>query len=220
LTQPVLKRWAPTWPGPVACCLCRSLVGAPHLGVLLRAGPARGSVVLHMAWHLREHSVALPSADQWWYVDPGLDPVEQARLALSAQLVRDRLEAGRLPFGLGIEVGFARSSGAPLLNGAAGFNCVSFVRALFACARVNLMHAPTDADLDAARRAEDEAAQRALVDALRSNHPEQADLVEAEVGAPRVRPEEVAAASGEMTRPVPFAAARQAGEALAARLPR
>ena len=211
MTTPTVKRWPPTEPPRAACGLRRSEVGdGLHVGLILNLDQ-RPPFVLHMAWHQREHVVELPERAHWWVVVPNLDADEQKELAQHARVARERLKDHRLPFGLCAQGARLTPRGEVKLGGANGLNCVTFVQMLFRAANLTLMHEPGPDDLTEERSAEDRAAQERLVDALQPDDPDQAARLRMEIGAPRVRPEEVAAASGMAPRPVSFAQAARAG---------
>lgn len=142
-------------------------------------------------------------SDQAWWVLPALDVDEVSLLVYrSARIARWGQEQA-LPFGFDLEGATAREDGR--LSYEIGVNCVGFVLAVFRGACVELLDLATWEQPDPTRREEDRAAQRRMVDQLRSWAPTQASVVERQVGVLRVRPEEVAAASGMRERPVTMA---------------
>ena len=190
----------------VAVLLVPGAIGL-HVGVWLHLGGA--PVFLHLAWHLDLRCEA-PSEPAWWVV-PQLSRAAQLLVSRRAAMVAVAHERGEVPYALnGRDVRFD-DQGALLLGGRHGLTCASFVAVLFESAGVPLVDIDTWNQRDAARLAEDEDAQRRLVAALRQEHPEQAERVAPEIGCARLRPEEVAAASGMEPRPVAFPAAAAAG---------
>jgi hypothetical protein len=97
-----------------------------------------------------------------------------------------------------------------------GLNCSALVMMVFELACVPLLDEESwSTERTAEREAEDRAAQETLLSALPFD---QQEKLQSELGAPRVRAEEVAAASGLSGRPVPFERCAPAGAALLERL--
>lgn len=213
MSAPRVGRW-PLLERPLASCgLTRSDVhDALHVGLIVDDG--QGPYLLHMPWHGGRVVASLPGPAVWWQVHPDFALEEVEALVQFAAIARAKLATATLPFGLAPARACFTKKGKIELGGASGLNCVTFITLLFERAGVSLLEPPLPADLTADRIAEDRAAQQQLVTALRVDHPKQAALIEAEVGAPRVRAEEVAAASGMPSRPVAFAAAAGAGVVL------
>ena len=210
MSGPTIARWVSGAAWTVSCGLCKSDVHGVHLGLIVRDEDT-SHYVLHMGWHDEKLVAGLPNTKQWWHVTPTFDEDEQEALTNFASLARRKLDAKRLPFGLSAQDARFTRAGAVDLGSANGLNCVTFLQLLFRAARVNLLEAPVAADLDEARIAEDKQAQEQLIEALREDAPLQAQSIAAEIGTPRVRPEEVAAASGMAPRPVSFVQAARAG---------
>ncbi|MBL8616202.1 MAG: hypothetical protein JNM72_11375 [Deltaproteobacteria bacterium] len=211
MTSPTVLRWSPSAAAPVSCGLCASTAhDGLHLGLIVCEENQR-HYVLHMGWHQEKLIAELPNAQRWWHVRPTFDDDELEALTNFASLAQRKLDVQRLPFGLSAQDARFTRAGAVELGAAKGLNCVTFVQMLFKAAKVPLLLAPGPEDLDEARVAEDREAQARLVATLREDAPLHAQSVETEVGAPRVRPEEVAAASGMAPRPVGFADAMRAG---------
>ncbi|GMV43827.1 MAG: hypothetical protein AMXMBFR64_55430 [Myxococcales bacterium] len=183
-----------------------------HVGVLYRVKADAPHRHLHLAWH--RQLCDEPSPDDLGWVEPAfLDDLGAVRTA--ACLVARRRENGSLPYGFEPRDAAIGAEGVVRLRSASGLTCSTFVLLLFRYAGFELIDQPTwGAGTDAARRAEDDAAQRALVEYLRGRDPAHAACVEVEVGAIRVRAEEVAAASGIAPQPVTFEVAEPVGRRL------
>lgn len=192
--------------------VCKSPVGA-HAGLSYRSDDAGARRHLHLAFHFALRNDEAPSADALW-VAPRLDEFALADVRRSAQLIARRHADGRVPYAF--QQGAARFSftGALELNGSLGLTCATFLDLVFAHAGVRLLdHATWEDGRAVERRAEDEAAQKRLVKYLRqmAGAEKHAALVEKEVPCTRIRAEEVAAASGMVGHPVPFARAEPEG---------
>jgi hypothetical protein len=128
-------------------------------------------------------------------------------------MIARKHQSGRMPYALARGAEFD-SQGTLQLNQSLGLNCATFVLRVFQHARIQLLdEAAWDRDRSDERKQEDIAAQRELVERLRSKpeYRSHADLVEREVGCTRIRAEEVAAATGMTGRPIPFGRAEPEG---------
>ena len=93
--------------------------------------------------------------------------------------------------------------------------CATFVLLVFELAAIQLLDETSWLEgRDASRKAEDLLAQRRIVAFLERTDPRHAAHIAGELGAVRVRAEEVAAASGLAPHPVMYAAAAPEGERL------
>lgn len=149
----------------------------------------------------------------WAYVHPAIDDIDLASLAGFCSLLNAKCP--KLPYGLRFGTSSFDDSGRFVAGpNETGLTCATFVIAIFEWAGVPLIDISTWQ-----ARAEDEQAQRALVEVLRGSRdatPEHIVAVEREIGCIRVRPEEVAASSTLPERPLNFAdAARIGAEVLA-----
>jgi hypothetical protein len=183
-----------------------------HVGLSYRADDAGARCHLHLAFHFQLKNDEAPGADALW-VTPRLDEIALADVRASAQLIARRHEDGRVPYAF--QKGAARFSAAGVLelNGSLGLTCATFLALVFAHAHVPLLDEATwEGGRSPERRAEDEAAQRRLVEYLRQiGAAKHAGLVEKEIPCTRIRAEEVAAASGMTGHPIPFARAAPEG---------
>ncbi len=191
--------------------VCKSPVGA-HVGLWYRDDDVGERRHLHLAFHFQLKNDLAPSGDALW-IEPRLDEQQLKDVRRFARTIAKKHEDGRIPYAF--QKGGARFlDGALELSGSLGLTCATFVELVFQQAGVSLLDTVTWEDgRTAARRAEDEAAQRRLVDHLKGMRgaEKQAALVEQEVGCTRIRAEEVAAASGMTGHPVPFARAEPEG---------
>jgi hypothetical protein len=197
----------------------KSPVGA-HVGLLYQADDQQALRLLHQAWHYDSRAEDLGayvgrSRFPLFWVQPGLDHFEQSDLRVQAMLAATRLEDGGIPYAFNPRDA-AMSEGVVSLGTSLGLTCATFLLLLFAGADVALLDAATwESALTTERAQADEQAQRTIVEYLGSEEDprarEHAQKLDADVGATRIRAEEVAAASSFAARPVAFAAAAPAG---------
>lgn len=195
--------------GPAVVMVVHGDVGL-HVGIALTVD-GEAAVFVHLAWHLALRVEAIPDP-QWWVV-PRMTRAALAAVAQLGALVAER--PGRLPYALEHQGARFTADGALDLGGRHGLTCASFVAVLFESVNAPLIELSTWHERDPARKAEDDTAQQRLVDALAVRHPTQAALVQREVGCPRIRPEEIAAASGIAPQPVAFDRAEAGGRVVA-----
>lgn len=198
-------------PHPVVVCLVPGAVGL-HVGLLLTVvgEPAR---FVHLAWHLQLRVDAAPDDGRW--VAPTFTRAAAVTARKRALRVVDAASRNQVPYALDSMGITFLSDGAVDLGARNGLTCASFVAVLFESVGYPLVDAPTWSQRSADREASDAAAQARLVQHLRRDFPAHADRVAAEVGCTRLRPEEIAAASGLLPHPIGFAQASVAGEVLA-----
>ena len=153
--------------------------------------------------HLRLIDERAPHGTGWWVVPtPDNDALEDLA-TLCAVVARRRPQ---IPYALTAADARVTQDGSFLLGGSHGLTCASFVAVLFLGVGVRLVDMQSWlADRDLARAEEDEQAQRRLAEHLSGRWPAHAALVSAEVGCARLRPEEVAAASGVSPHPLTLA---------------
>jgi hypothetical protein len=192
--------------------VCKSPIGA-HVGLSYRIDDTGTRRHLHLAFHFRLQNDEAPEPDALW-VAPRIDEFALSDIRASAELIARQHKDGLVPYAF--QKGAARFSvdGVLELNGSLGLTCATFLELVFARAHVPLLDAATwDEGRSPERRAEDEAAQRRLVQYLRqtAGAAKHADLVEKEIPCTRVRAEEVAAASGMTRHPITFARAEPEG---------
>lgn len=192
--------------------VCESPVGA-HVGLSYRVDDAGARRHLHLAFHFLLKNDEAPDPHALW-VAPRLDEVALADVRRAAQLIARRHEDGRVPYAFQRGAACFSATGVLELNGSLGLTCATFVELVFVCAHVPLLDAATwDEGRSPERRAQDEVAQRRLVEYLRQSPraAKQAELVEKEIPCTRIRAEEVAAASGLTGHPITFARAEPEG---------
>lgn len=204
-----------------------SPVGA-HVGFVYAANDDGARRVLHQAWHYDTRDQPLsefladedtPTPRLW--IEPSLGVDDQNDLRTMAALVASRIRDQQLPYALRRADAAIQRDGRVVLGSSLGLTCATFVTALFDAVGVPLLDEETWSERNAARIAEDNAAQGRIADWLSARHPAHARRVrEAEVGCTRIRAEEVAVASGMAPHPVFFADAAVQGAALLTRLAR
>lgn len=203
-----------------------SPVGA-HVGVLYRVTDGGGFRLLHQAWHCdsRDDDLAeyLQSPDALLWVVPGLDEDEQEDLRTHARLVSQRVREKSIPYAFRPQNASFGADGSVSLGESLGLTCATFVIRLCDAARVKLVNEVSwNSGRSAERANEDMAVHEKLVNLLAaSSKPEtrkHAASVKSEIEAPRIRAEEVAAASGFKVRPVSYAMAGPAGSQLLAQI--
>jgi len=170
-----------------------------HAGIYFRRSNQMENV-LHLASHYR--LLCEETGDEWAFADPAIDPIELEVLAGFCALL-DRVRP-RVPYGLSFRTSRFDDEGRFVPGeGQIGLTCSTFVLAVFDWARIPLVVRESWET-----RAEDILAQQQLL-ALLSGRAV-ADHLQAlarEVGCMRFRTEEIAAASMNPMRPVPFATA-------------
>ncbi|MDP3273674.1 MAG: hypothetical protein Q8Q09_00660 [Deltaproteobacteria bacterium] len=185
-------------------------VGA-HVGLYYLADDDGTRRHIHLAFHYQLLDEVRPPPDAVW-VSPKLRPDELSDVATAARLVARRHRDGRVPYALAKRDAQLTDEGLAL-GTSVGLTCATFVLVLFERAHIALMDESTwESGRTEARIAQDQAAQRKLVDYLEKRDGAHAKKVAAEVGCTRFRGEEVAAASGLPDHPVPFAVAELAGK--------
>ncbi|WP_437726954.1 hypothetical protein [Sorangium sp. So ce861] len=216
----------PVSPAPTAHAVVTVATGevGAHVGISYQVDDAGARRHLHLAWHHRLRNDDALEDDVLWVV-PGVDEIALADVSNAAYLIARQHADGRIPYAF--QKGAARftDGGVLELNGSLGLTCATFIELVFASADVILLNTPTwDTGRSPERTAEDDAAQRKLVDYLRRTRGAEAHatLVENEGPCTRVRAEEVAAASGMTGHPIPFARAEPEGRRIleAVRRPR
>lgn len=196
-------------------CVAKGSVGA-HVGVWYD-DLSGGRRALHQAWHclFRDQAAADKHRFRAWVV-PSFDEDEAHDLGFAARKVARSRGDGRVPYGFARGNARFRDDGSLDLADSSGLNCSSLVILVFELASVPLLDEGSwSMERTAEREAEDRAAQEALLSALPF---EQQEKLQRELGAPRVRAEEVAVASGLPGRPVRFDRAASVGAALLERL--
>ena len=188
-------------------------VGA-HVGLYYRDAHGEGTRRhLHLAWHLRLEHEQEPPPEAFWVV-PRPEEFEMANLAAAAHLIATRQQDGRVPYAFDSADARFERDGTLQLNQSRGLTCATFIILMFEYVGIRLLEKETwEQNRSEERQREDAEAQRLLVEYLRSkrDHRSHGDLVAGEVGSPRIRAEEVAAASGMTGRPISLARAEPEG---------
>ena len=171
-----------------------------HCGVIYRDAENQ-TKYLHLAWHLElENEDVLPKG---WWVLPTADEDALEDLATLAERVAEAHNDKKIPYAF--ERADARISkrNRIYLGKSYGLTCASFVALLFEKVGLPLVDlAEWGTGRSEKRIAEDSAVQERLVESLRHKYPEQAALIQSEVGCARLRSEEIAAASGMSPQPL------------------
>ncbi|MBX3251140.1 MAG: hypothetical protein KF901_28445 [Myxococcales bacterium] len=205
-----------TPPHVAVVCVTSGLVGA-HVGIWYEDATGHRRA-LHQAWHCRllDEACDEHSFDDGSWVLPSLDENEARDLGTAARKVARSRGDGRVPYGFARRHARFRDDGSLDLADSSGLNCSVLVMMVFELAAVPLLDEGTwSTERTADRESEDRAAQESLLNALPFD---QQEKLQNELGAPRVRAEEVAAASGLSGRPVRFEGCAPAGAALLERL--
>ena len=195
--------------------------------------------VLHQAWHydtrdqtpedfVRDAPGAVVS------VAPALDADEIDALRAACALVARYIRTNKLPYALQQRDAMVTDDGTITLRSALGLTCATFLLVVLERARIRLIDAASWAEItDTTRLDADREVQARIVRGLRGTAKQarahdsvaadaidcHADAVERdEVGCPRVRAEEIAAAFGVAALPAPYAAVEPEGRALLAAL--
>lgn len=201
----------------------KSPLGA-HVGILYPDDD--GSVwLLHQAWNRdsRHETFAAFCAEldgsPLFLVPPGLDEDEQSAVRAAAVLATKHLPEGGLPYAFGgatldREKGF-------LLGESCGLSCATFVNVVFQAAKVKLVDEETWASQRTQERAaQDREAKKRVAQALakREADRDQARRIDSELDSPRLRAEEIAAASSRKTRPLDLLMAEPLGKQVLAEM--
>ena len=177
-----------------------------HAGIAYRhqAGEMK---ILHLAGHNRVQSAPLSAV--WAQVVPHMDPIELQIVAANCATLAKVHPV--VPYGLACRGKFNEDGTYAPGQAGEGLTCASFVQKVFEWSRTPLVDVSTWT-----ARADDRAAQEALVDYLRQTaaDPEHIELVRRDIGCIRVRPEEVGAATAVGTRPMAFLVAEGEGSAI------
>ncbi len=197
-------------PGGVVVWLMPGAVGL-HVGLMMTRGEERRFV--HLAWHLQLRDD--PPPDEGRGVPPSFGRAVSVTVRKRVLRVLDAVRRGQIPYGLDSQGVSVDAEGVVILGSRSGLTCASFVAVVFASVNCPLVDLGTWDERTSARRREDDEAQFTLVAHLRRHYPAHAERVAAEIGCNRLRPEEIAAASGMTPHPVKFAAAAAAGAKLA-----
>lgn len=179
--------------------------------------------LIHLAGH-HDFQVQAPDFYRMTWVVPACRSEVLAVVAAMADLVAERWMGSRdIPYGFDSRRAVFQLDGDLSTGGAQGLNCVGLVSAIFEAAGVRLVDFDSWLDAPPTRRAEDLAAHQHLLDTIGAHAgPAWAARAVTERHAPRVRPCEIAAASGMSPLPVDYRRAEPAGrdilDQLAARL--
>lgn len=184
--------------------------------------------LLHQAWHHDSRNDTLtayesePGQVPLFWVPPGLDADEQEVLRAQVALAAGHLPADGLRYAFRGEDASLGADGEVVLGTSDGLSCATFVTLLFRAACVPLLDESSWQQRTPEREAEDREAQQKLVGYLAGSpvdgDRQQAKLLAAEVGTPRIRAEEVAAASSSSQRAVGFETAEALGRELLAEM--
>lgn len=180
-----------------------------HAGICYRLNDEGERRHLHLAGHLRLKNEPSPS-DMLW-VEPALDESALADVCTFARLIARKYAKGDVPYAFSSEGVTLTEEGVLRLNGKSGVTCAVFLILVFRHSGINLVDIASWNDRSIARQQEDRTAYELLLACLEQRHPEQAKLIKGEVDCVRIRPEEVAAASGIWGHPINFTRAEKIG---------
>lgn len=173
-----------------------------HCGVLytIEDAPPR---VLHLRWHLQ--LVVDTANEAWWLVPSRLTRAQKNLVIVCAGKVANMHRDGAVPYGLSLDGVSIDKDGRIDLAGQVGLTCAAFVQVLHASVNAPLVALSSWDEREPHRKREDDAIQAQLARDLASDgHAQQARRVASQIGATRLRSEEVAAASGMPHRPVEY----------------
>lgn len=165
---------------------------------------------LHFADHLRVLVEPLPDAS--WWVQPALRRHSRNAVVTGVRRVCERRSEGKVAFGFDSRMTID-STGRAMTDGM-GVTCATFVARVFERFGAPLVNVESWGEQTPARRKADRRVLSDLATSISRKHPKQGQLLHGAIDSPRVRPEEVAAASGAQYRPVPFAEAEPMGRAV------
>jgi hypothetical protein len=191
---------------PIDGAVCLTRPGRTHTGIAVHID---GEVKwLHLADHLQLLVDPLPTTS--WWVQPALGRHQRNAVVVGARRVCQRRREGKVAFGFDGQIGFDEEGRA--VTAGTGVTCASFVARLFEHFGAPLVHLDSWADRTAARAKADRKVLFDLAEFVSKRDPPQGRLLREAVDSPRVRPEEVAAASGAKNRPVEFKDAEPMGQ--------
>lgn len=179
-----------------------------HIGILHRSTRTSEILQLHLAWHheLRNDS---PKTNSVW-VDPALPPPRAKQVAAFCRKVW-RQNGKRIPYAFSFPNDcFDADNGAFLLGvSCIGLTCATFILAIFQAVGLRMVDESTWRNRD-----DDENWQRSIIELLREHGApeEHVRAVEREVGAIRIRPEDVGGAAAYEPWPVVFDVAERVGQ--------
>lgn len=201
---------------PVAVTLARIGAHARHIGLAWRDDTA--------AWHLdlqgHENLAVCRLRPETAWVQPALSDDEVDALSDRLDLIVARLEqnATKIHLPYGFDVLQFDEQGEWQLGDGLGTTCAELVMAIFDSVHVPLIDRASWSQASETRRAEDLRAREAQLKAIEGEDAVHATRLRPHTGAVRVRPEEVAAASGVADRPVSLNTAALHAEGLLTQL--
>lgn len=219
---------------PVCVVAHKSPVGA-HVALWYRSGSTGGRRLLHHAWHYltcddtpAEFLARGHGGGPIVTVVPTLDEDEAEHLRLMCMIVAQRLKTtGGIGYALNSQDVRIREDGTFDLGASRGVTCATFILKIFQALSLPLLIEKTWADVtDSGRLEDDRNAYKTIVAGLlaiagkKTDRQEREEIeaharaVATEFETPRIRAEEVAAASGLTPRPGPYAAVEPPGRAV------
>jgi hypothetical protein len=199
----------------IVITLLREQSGQQHVGILHRDESAEVVRVLHLAWHHNLRN-SIPKASYAW-IAPTI-PGRRARQVAAFCRRVIRMNPAGIPYAFSPATDCFNAQTGEFLLGAnrKGLTCASFVLAVFHSTGLPLIQYdswPTD-------RPGDEQWQRHIIEQLKADNasPEHIRDVEAEIGAIRYRPEDVAGAGASDELPAGFIVAEKLGREILEKL--
>lgn len=159
----------------------------PHVGLAYQIDKEKH--FLHLHWHLQLKSGPLPS--QARCITPNLPFLCEERLAHLAALVSEKNKKCQIPYALSSRGALFSPKGTLNLGNTIGLSCATFISVLFDSIQYPLINIETWSQRTEERKAEDTDAQGKLLRHLKNDFPDHAQMVEKEIGSPRLRPEEI-----------------------------
>lgn len=204
---------------PVCVVAHKSPVGA-HVALWYRSGSTGGRRLLHHAWHYltcddtpAEFLARGQGGGPVVTVVPTLDEDEAEHLRLMCMIVAQRLKTtGGIGYALNSQDVRIREDGTFDLGASRGVTCATFILKIFQALSLPLLIEKTWADItDPGRLLDDRNAYKTIVAGLLAIAGKKTDR---QFETPRIRAEEVAAASGLTPRPGPYATVEPPGRAV------
>jgi hypothetical protein len=190
---------------------------AGHAGPIAHAGILYRRKTEVRLFEMRSHKELCdaPARSGFVWIEPSLPPERLALIIGRLRLVYDSHKRQAVPYGFKWrKSSFDEKGGLRLGDGEIGFTCSTSVAALLEAEGLSLVSPDTWPPPDSA----DKAVRKTFLDELRKKDPEHAKLLQTDIEAPRIGPEEVVAAAGTSPPPASFQSVQDGAAVVRARI--